>query len=87
MNARQIGVAVVALGGGRTRPSDAIDPAVGFSKVVDVGDKIETGAPLALVHARSEAQAEAAEAALQHAIEIGDAAPPLRPMVHARIAA
>jgi len=87
MNARQIGVAVVALGGGRTRPSDAIDPAVGFSKVVDVGDKIETGAPLALVHARSEAQAEAAEAALQHAIEIGDAAPPLRPMVQARIAA
>ena len=37
MNARQVGIAVVALGGGRAHADDAIDPSVGLSEVIDVG--------------------------------------------------
>ena len=37
MNAREVGIAVVALGGGRSHADDAIDASVGLSDVIDVG--------------------------------------------------
>jgi thymidine phosphorylase len=59
IDTRAIGLAVVTLGGGRTRPQDPIDPAVGLTALAelgaDVGDR-----PLAIVHARTEGQAELA---------------------------
>ena len=39
MDARQVGIAVVALGGGRAHADDAIDPSVGLTDVVDVGTR------------------------------------------------
>src|SRR4029077_7379855 len=51
---RQIGLSVGALGGGRTRPQDAIDHTVGFSGLQPIGAEIRAGEPLALVHARSD---------------------------------
>jgi thymidine phosphorylase len=85
MDARQVGVAVVALGGGRTRPTDAIDPAVGLTEVVAVGTTVHAGDPLAIVHAASPAALDAADAILRRAIHIGDAVPVMAPIVHARI--
>jgi thymidine phosphorylase len=82
---RQIGIAVVDLGGGRRRASDPIDPAVGFTAVRGVGDAVARGEPLAIVHAAGEGDAAAAIAALRDAIRIADAAPPRRPVVRARI--
>jgi pyrimidine-nucleoside phosphorylase len=55
VDAREIGFAVVELGGGRTKKSDAVDPAVGvlLSPHAKVGALVEAGQPLLWVHARS----------------------------------
>ncbi len=67
-----LGHAVVALGGGRRRPGDAVDPAVGFSDVVRIGVSVQQGAPLALVHAASEEAARAAARAVRTAVTLSD---------------
>lgn len=53
---RRIGMAVVAVGGGRTRPEDDIDHAVGLTDFLPVGTKVAKGEPLCRVHARSDDQ-------------------------------
>jgi thymidine phosphorylase len=85
MNARDIGIAVVGLGGGRSHADDAIDASVGFTEMIDVGTQVRTGTPLCIVHAASESDADAAIDMVRKAIRIGSPAPPLRPVVMARI--
>jgi thymidine phosphorylase len=85
MNAREIGLAVVGLGGGRTHADDAIDPSVGLSGMIDIGAEVQIGSPLCLVHAASEAGAEAAIDQVRRAIRIGGPAPALGPVVLDRI--
>jgi thymidine phosphorylase len=85
MNARDIGVAVIGLGGGRSHADDAIDPSVGFTEMINVGAQVRTGTPLCIVHAASDADADAAIAAVRQAIRIGSPAPLSRPVVMARI--
>ena len=80
-----LGHAVVALGAGRRRAGDRVDPAVGLSGVVRLGAEVGPGAPLAEIHAASEDAADAAEAALRAAVRIG-APPPRGPWVRARVA-
>ena len=75
MQGEALGLAVVALGGGRQVESDIVNPAVGLSDVVALGDKVTKGQPLARVHAAREAQADAAVQAVQSAITIGGQAP------------
>jgi len=87
MNAREIGVAVVGLGGGRAHADDAIDASVGLSEMIDVGAEVRTGSPLCLVHAASEADADQAIAVVRRAIRIGSPAPPPKPVVIDRIVA
>jgi len=85
MNAREVGIAVVALGGGRAHADDAIDPAVGLTEVIDVGAPVRAGSPLCLVHAASDDDAESAIDMVRRAIRIGDAAPAARPVIMERI--
>jgi thymidine phosphorylase len=87
MNAREIGIAVVALGGGRAHADDAIDPSVGLSEVIDVGTDVRSGSLLCLVHAASEADADEAIGAVRKAIRIGNPAPRNKPVVIDRIVA
>ncbi len=82
---REVGVAVVALGGGRTRPQDAVDHAVGLTGLAGVGDKVDTGRPLAIVHARSEEAAEAAARAVRMAYAIGEEEAASGPLILERI--
>ncbi len=86
VDVRAVGIAVVELGGGRARASDAIDPAVGFTGLAGLGAEVSPSAPLALVHARDEARAHAAAARLKGAYRIGAAPPPARDPVIDRIA-
>ncbi len=74
MDLRQIGLAVVELGGGRRDAEDRIDHGVGLSEVAGIGEAVGPERPLALVHARSPAAAEAAERALRDAFDLGEAA-------------
>ncbi len=85
MDARQVGIAVVALGGGRAHADDAIDPAVGLSEVIDVGVSVRAGDPLCVVHAASETDADVAIAQVRQAIRIGEAPVVERPVVLERI--
>jgi thymidine phosphorylase len=85
MNARDVGMAVVTLGGGRSHADDAIDPSVGLTDVIDVGATVRAGSPLCVVHAASESAADEAIAVVRRAIRIGDAAPSGRPVVMQRV--
>ena len=58
INTRALGLAVVQLGGGRTRPEDDIDLSVGLDQIVRLGDKVEAGDPFCRVHALSESAAD-----------------------------
>jgi thymidine phosphorylase len=84
-NCRSLGLAVVSLGGGRVRPQDAIDFAVGLDGLVELGDKVEVGQPLAMVHARTEAAAEKAVREVQAAYQIGHDKTAAAPMIHRTI--
>jgi thymidine phosphorylase len=85
IDARAIGMAVVELGGGRSRATDAIDPAVGFTRLAGLGAEVSAAAPLALVHARDAAQAGRAGERLAAAYRLGDAPPQTRDPVIERI--
>jgi pyrimidine-nucleoside phosphorylase len=49
-----LGYEIIHLGGGRRVMSDAIDHSVGIETLVSIGDRIETGQPLARVFAKGE---------------------------------
>jgi thymidine phosphorylase len=74
---RALGLAVIELGGGRTRPEDRIDPRVG---VTDLAGPGSSGGLLGIVHAADEVSAERAEAALRRAYRMGET-PVERPAV------
>jgi thymidine phosphorylase len=83
---REIGLAVVMLGGGRRHPEDGIDHAVGLSALAPVGAELGRAEPLALVHARTEDAAERAVSAVQKAYTIVERRPPVQKPVLRRIA-
>ncbi len=70
--ARDLGMAVVELGGGRRHPSDKIDHRVGLSAILPLGTKVEAGQPIALVHAASREDAARTVASVQQAYTISE---------------
>jgi len=84
IDGRALGNVVVALGGGRRRGGERIDPSVGLSDVAMLGDPVGPHTPICRIHAASIEAAEAAERAVGEAIVIG-AAPPPAPMIHDRV--
>jgi thymidine phosphorylase len=87
IDVRAVGLAVVELGGGRRKASDAVDPAVGLDGLAGLGAEVGPGRPLARVHARDAAAAQAAVARLAAAYEIADESPTPGPVVIERIVA
>ncbi|HEU4986795.1 MAG TPA: thymidine phosphorylase [Rhizobiaceae bacterium] len=83
---RDIGLAVVELGGGRRRPEDEVDHAVGLTELLPIGSKVRRNEPLALVHARSAEDAERAIACVTRAYSIADEKPAPRKTVLRRVA-
>jgi thymidine phosphorylase len=76
VDVRAVGLAVVALGGGRARETDPVDHSVGLTDVAGAGERVGPGQrPLALVHAADEAAAERAAETLRAAYALGDDAP------------
>ncbi|WP_287884650.1 MULTISPECIES: thymidine phosphorylase [Paracoccus] len=71
-----LGHAVVALGGGRLHAGDRIDPRVGLAELLRIGEEAGPGRPLALVHAASDAAADAAVATVAAAYLLGDGPEP-----------
>jgi thymidine phosphorylase len=85
MDTRAVGVAVVALGGGRRRADDVIDHSVGLTGMCALGETVDGDRPLALIHAASDSDAEAACSALRQAISIGNDAPKLSSVIVERV--
>ena len=75
----------MSLGGGRRRPTDAIDFAVGLSELVGLGEQVAAGQPLAMVHARTEAAAQQAVQEIQAAYEISPVALTANPVIYRTI--
>ena len=72
VDARALGLLVVELGGGRRRAEDAIDPGVGLTAVRGVGDAVDRERPIAIVHAGSIPDADAAAKRLREAVTVSD---------------
>jgi thymidine phosphorylase len=85
IDTRALGFAVVALGGGRTAPDQAIDHAVGLDRLVPRGARVRRGEPIARVHAASDDAAARAVEAVVRAFAFGDA-PPTLPRLVERLA-
>ncbi|NLV74803.1 MAG: thymidine phosphorylase [Chloroflexi bacterium] len=78
IDAREVGLIAGALGAGRERKGEAVDPAVGIVLHHKAGEAVSRNQPLAAIHARKTEQADAAARRLDDAIRIGDerVAPP-----------
>ena len=75
IDTRQIGLAVVALGGGRRRAEDRIDHSVGLTEIAGLGEPVNDEHPLAIVHAKNVTDAARAAETLKKAFIIGEDAP------------
>jgi thymidine phosphorylase len=82
VDVRDVGLAVVALGGGRVRESDPVDHSVGLTEVAAPGERVGPGErPLAVVHARDSDAAERCAHAVRDAYVVGEAATKAPPSV------
>ncbi len=72
VDAMGVALAALRLGAGRARAEDKVDPAVGVSGLVKMGEKIAAGSPLCVIHASDETALTEAKAMLGRAIVVGD---------------
>jgi thymidine phosphorylase len=82
VDAERIGRAAVALGAGRLRKGDPIDPSVGVIFDPKIGDRLSRGGSIGRVHARDEAAARAAIETVHHALTLSDERVEPPPLVH-----
>jgi pyrimidine-nucleoside phosphorylase len=85
IDAREVGVAAVAMGAGRLRAEQTIDPAVGIEILAKPGDRVARGAPLARLHARAPSPRIASR--LLAAFVISPKPPRPKPLILERITA
>jgi len=72
MDTQVIGSSISEIGGGRTRAEDKIDHAVGYSCEAKIGQKVESGQILGIIHCRNEDQADHIKNKIQNAHVITD---------------
>ncbi|MBO67102.1 MAG: thymidine phosphorylase [Acidiferrobacteraceae bacterium] len=75
IDARELGMVVVALGGGRVVTNDDIDTSVGLTNLVRIGDEVVSGKEVAVIHARTKSDAEAASDKVLESLMIGSKIP------------
>jgi pyrimidine-nucleoside phosphorylase len=71
-DAEAIGRAAVALGAGRERVDDTIDPGAGLVLAARIGDRVESGGLLCTLHAASEPLLDLGEERFMRTIRIGE---------------
>ena len=79
---RELGLAVVELGGGRRRAEDEIDYAVGLAELPQLGEKVSEGDLLCLVHAKSQEEAEQAAKRVRGAVTLSEGQSGAQPVVY-----
>ena len=81
LSATHVAVTALRLGAGRIRKEDDIDHAVGVVCLAKRGDRVESGQPLAEIHARDRDAAATALREVRSAYRIGEDEPDARPIV------
>lgn len=84
---REVGLAVIELGGGRRRATDPVDPAVGYTGLPAIGQRVVSGEVLGTVHARDDAAAQRAVQSLQAALSWSETPCPAQPVLVQRVSA
>ncbi|MFB2856650.1 thymidine phosphorylase [Aeromonas allosaccharophila] len=85
MDTRELGLAVVAMGGGRRAAGDKLDYAVGLTDFIRLGQSVDADKPIAMIHAQTEEQYAQAASMVQAAVRIGGERPQALPEVYRRI--
>ena len=81
MDVRAIGLSMVSLKAGRSKADDVIDYAVGLSQMVQVGDYVELGQPLAMAHIRDDGQFALLTQCLRQVIQLQASVPEAQALV------
>ncbi len=81
VDAELVGRASVALGAGRDRVEDPVDPAVGILLDAKPGDAVHAGDPLLEIHYRDRARLDRALALTDRAITLGETRPAPTPLI------
>jgi thymidine phosphorylase len=87
LDARPVGVAAWRLGAGRERKEDDVSAVAGVVCLAKPGQEVHAGETVLELHTEDERRVGRALAALDGALEIGDEAPPERPLVLGRVTA
>ena len=83
----QMGLASLALGGGRAKKEDAIDPAVGLTVHKRIGDTVRKGEALCALHYNDAARLADARRLVEMAYRVGPEVPAAKPLVRSVIGA
>lgn len=75
IDVRSVGLAIIELGGGRRREDEQIDHGVGLTEIAKVGEWVDREHPLAVVHARSQADAQQVAQRLHAAFTLDELQP------------
>ncbi len=81
IDALELGLTGVAIGAGRTRADQAVDPAVGIVLKATRGDRVNEGDVLAELHVREKAGTKPHVERIAHAFELKSKPPRLQPLV------
>lgn len=85
IDALAVGLAGVAMGAGRTRADQKVDPAVGITLQKKPGDAVQAGDVLATLHLRASQDGPGLSARVAAAYTVADAAPPSAPLLVGRV--
>ncbi len=88
VDTRGIGIGIVEMGGGRSKPTDNVDHAVGLTNIAGLGEEVgKGGRPLATVHAHDEASFEKMAQTLKNVMKVSAVAAQEGDIIRQRIAA
>jgi len=82
LDAMEIGLVTVLLGGGREKKGEPIDYSVGIELGKKIGDYVEKGEPLLYIHANDQARLEQARQRLLGAFAFTETEPPTPPLIY-----
>ncbi len=78
MDTRAVGMSIIKLKGGRSYPGQALDLATGYTDFIQIGDKVDTKTPMAIVHYQTEEQYETVKQDIINAIKIAPQKPEIK---------
>jgi pyrimidine-nucleoside phosphorylase len=85
IDAALVGRASVALGAGRDRVDDPVDPAVGIIVRAKPGTPVSASDPVLEIHFREQSRLDAARVLAERAIQVGASPPPATPLIVAEV--